>query len=149
MRSSSSWGPGRSGNPHGRPPKSRALSEILEKAGGRRLAGPDGKTKAARELVARCAWELAATGRTELAGGRVLEVEDVREWLAVCSFVFDRLEGKPKSSASLGSAALVVPEDDEGRYRFTLNLGDALEFDEGLGDAGEENGGSGADDAGP
>jgi hypothetical protein len=118
------------------------LSEILEKAGGRKLAGVDGRSRSAREWVARHAWELAATGRTELPGGRVLEVEDVREWLAVCSFVFDRLEGKPKSSASLGSAALVVPEDHEGRprLRFTLNIGDALEV-EGLGEeTGEENG---------
>lgn len=144
MRSSSSWRPGQSGNPKGRPPSSRALAEIVGKAGGRRLTGPSGKSRQVKTLVADALWELAGTGRVELADGKTLEVENVGEWLSVVSWLFDRVEGKPKASA-----ALVVPGDDEGRYRFTLNLGDALEVDEGLGEAGEENGGSGADDAGP
>src|ERR671916_1572403 len=139
MRSSSSWGPGRSGNPHGRPPKSRALSEILEKAGGRKLAGVDGRSRSAREWVARHAWELAATGKTELPGGRILEVEDVREWLAVVSWLFDRAEGKPKRSA-----ALLVPEDHEGPFRFTLDLGEGL-----LGDGFSGGGNGGTGEAGP
>jgi hypothetical protein len=146
MRSSGSWRPGESGNPHGRPLKSRALSTLLERADGRRLEGPDGKTRAVREMVARCAWELAGSGRTELAslpglglGGRILEVEDVREWLAVVSWLFDRAEGKPKRSA-----ALLVPEDHEGPFRFTLDLGEGL-----LGDGFSGGGNGGTGEAGP
>jgi hypothetical protein len=139
------WEAGRSGNPSGRPPKGGALAEIVSKAGGRRLTGPDGKSRQEKTMVAQALWELAAIGKTELGdSGKVVEVHSAHEWLEVVSWLFDRVEGKPKASA-----ALVVPGDDEGRYRFTLNLGDALEVDEGLGEAGEENGGSGADDAGP
>jgi hypothetical protein len=133
------WQAGASGNPNGRPPSSRALTQILERAGGRRLEGPDGKARAARELVARHAWERAATGKTELPGGRILEVEDVREWLAVVSWLFDRAEGKPKRSA-----ALLVPEDHEGPFRFTLDLGEGL-----LGDGFSGGGNGGTGEAGP
>jgi hypothetical protein len=122
------WPAGTSGNPNGRPPVSRALSGILERAGGRRLKGPDGKSREARELVAQSVWELAATGRVELAGGRPLEVEGVREWLSVVGWIFERIEGKPKASAALGDlrdGALLVPEDPGEPFRFTLDLGDA------------------------
>ena len=39
--------PGQSGNPNGRPPKSRALTALLEKAGGRKISvlQPDGSIR--------------------------------------------------------------------------------------------------------
>lgn len=69
----------------------------------------------------------------------ILEVEDVREWLAVVSWLFDRAEGKPKRSA-----ALLVPEDHEGPFRFTLDLGEGL-----LGDGFSGGGNGGTGEAGP
>jgi hypothetical protein len=56
------------------------------------------------------------------------KVIPVSEWLAVCAFVFDRIDGKPSpapAANALRGGALLVPEVPGEQFRFTLDFGDA------------------------
>ena len=85
---------GQSGNPSGRPPKSRALTAILEKAGGRTLE-VDGKRVAGRRLVARYLWEAATTGTVTMVDGKALKLSP-RDWLDVVKWLYSQIDGPPK-----------------------------------------------------
>lgn len=87
---------GTTNNPRGRPPKGRALSEILEKAGSKTVE-VDGKRVAGKQLVARMAWELVATGKTTFADGRVIKA-DFREWFEAVKWVYAQIDGPPKQA---------------------------------------------------
>jgi len=91
---------GTTNNPKGRPPKSRALSEILEKAGSKTVE-VDGKRVAGKQLVARMAWELVATGRTTFPDGRVLKA-DFREWFEAVKWIYAQVDGPPKQAFEVG-----------------------------------------------
>jgi len=88
---------GKSNNPRGRPPKSRALTEILERAGSKTLE-VDGKKISSKQLVARLAWELVTTGQVALPepdAPRTL-VADMDDWLAAVKWIYAQVDGPPK-----------------------------------------------------
>ncbi len=84
-------------NPRGRPPKGRALTEILEKAGGKTLENAAGQKVAAKREVVRMVWELVSTGRAELPNGKALEA-DTKEWLEAVKWIFAQVDGPPKQA---------------------------------------------------
>ncbi|MCD6291384.1 MAG: hypothetical protein J7M34_12840 [Anaerolineae bacterium] len=90
---------GQSGNPRGRPPKGRALTEILEKAGSRTLEAR-GRRISRKRLVADLLWQTAATGKLVFPDGRVLEVP-FADWFDVVRFIYSRIDGPPKVSMEL------------------------------------------------
>ena len=69
---------GVSNNPKGRPPKNRALTEILEKAGATSL-DINGNKVSRKRLLASLLWEAATTGRVTF-DDRV-EMCNVDQWL--------------------------------------------------------------------
>ena len=81
-RTKTSWRPGQSGNPGGRPPRVKAFADLLRAALSKRL--PDGKT--ARETLAQQLVKLAVSGR---------EWSAARRWAV--EVLLDRTEGKPVS----------------------------------------------------
>jgi len=85
-RSSATWQPGQSGNPNGRPPKAKCLTDLLRK----KLAekGPDGKQNI--EIITEKVIHLARMGE---------------RWAA--ELIYDRLEGKPAQAVQLSG-------DDKG-----------------------------------
>lgn len=97
--------PGQSGNPRGRPPKSRALTEILKRAGGRGVTDADGKRRSSRRVMARCLWELAATGRTTLAGEPplALQVDGPGDWFRIVQWLYEHIDGKPVAAMDVTS----------------------------------------------
>lgn len=99
------WASGTSGNPKGRPPKSRALTTILEKAGNRTYK-PEGADKgtARKKLLAEMLWGAAVTGCVTFPDGRSETLES-SDWLNVVQFLYKHVDGPPKSSL------LDVPED--------------------------------------
>ena len=107
--------PGQSGNPKGRPPKTRALTEILQRAGSKTLE-VDGKRVSGKRLIARMVWELAATGRTAFPDGRELKVGG-RGWLDVVKWIYSQIDGPPKWEGDLslteGTQVIVIPDDYE------------------------------------
>jgi len=111
------WKPGVSGNPHGRPPKQRALTEILRR-GGSKTVLVDGRNISRRRLIASMLWSLAATGEATFPDGKKL-VFSPEDWLGVVKFIYAQLDGPPKQDIDVttgGEKLCVVirgPEDSE------------------------------------
>jgi hypothetical protein len=89
--------PGQSGNPGGRPPKSRALTAILEKRGNSTCLDIDGKKRGGKHIVARALWELATTGTTQLANGEEVLTLSVgsKGWFEVVKWLYGQIDGPP------------------------------------------------------
>jgi hypothetical protein len=102
-RSSTSFQPGQSGNPKGRPKKGRALTTLLEKAGAQAYElTADGKRVPARRAAAQRAWQGLATGRITFPDGRAIEL-DASSWLKLAAFVYAQVDGPPKSEVDVTS----------------------------------------------
>ena len=95
-KTAGSWQPGQTGNPNGRPPKVKCLTDLLRK----KLAakGPDGKPNI--EAITKKVMELALNGE---------------RWAV--ELIWDRIEGKPAQALQLTGA-------DGQRLAFTLDLGE-------------------------
>ena len=93
------WKAGESGNPRGRPPKSRALTAILEKAGNKAL-DVDGTRVAGKRLLAAMVWQLATTGKATFPDGTELQVSP-RDWLEVVKWLYTQIDGPPKAEQAI------------------------------------------------
>lgn len=102
-RTSTSWNKGQSGNPKGRPPKGRALTELLEKAGNKTVIGADGVTRAGKRELARLLWELATTGQTTFPNGRTVLLGQADDLVAVAKLLYGQIDGPPKVALDLES----------------------------------------------
>lgn len=100
-KSSTSFKPGQSGNPKGRPPKNRALTELLEKSGNKKTKRSDGSNAINKHLLADAVWALATQGQVVLPGGVMIEVADAQEWLGVVKFIYTHIDGPPKHNIDL------------------------------------------------
>ena len=114
-RSRTTWEPGQSGNPNGRP--KRALTEILERAGAASVE-EDGKRLSGKRFVARCLWDIAKTGKCTLADGREL-VAGPDGWFDIVKFLYSQIDGPPPKDVNLGGQAdnplsIEVVWDDSG-----------------------------------
>lgn len=104
---------GQSGNPKGRPAKSRALTEILKSAGNATLPievetrKRDGtvvketRVVAKKRLVAQLAWEVVATGKATFPDGSVLAFTS-RDWLETVKWIYTHIDG-PAHQAARGT----------------------------------------------
>lgn len=97
--------PGQSGNPNGRPPKNRALTEILQKAGDVTVEVGGDKRTARKRLLARLLWEFATTGVVRFSDGEndLLIVADVAEWLGAVKFLYQHIDGGAQAEIDITS----------------------------------------------
>ena len=93
---------GVSNNPKGRPPKNRALTEILEKAGATSL-DINGNKVSRKRLLASLLWEAATTGKITFEPERV-EVCNVDQWLGIAKFIYTQVDGAPRQNVELTGA---------------------------------------------
>jgi len=107
---------GKSGNPKGRPPKSRALTEIL-KRGGSKTVEVDGKKISGKRFISMRIWELATTGQVKF-DGRIVKVSSVREWADIVKWIYSHIDGPPKAELDITSDnmpikgyAIISPDD--------------------------------------
>lgn len=96
VKTRTSFPPGNNANPDGRPPKNRALTEILEAAGDHTVTDPDGKRIARKRFIARALWEAITEGKTTLVGNTVLEVAPT-DWFGLVKFLYSHIDGPPPS----------------------------------------------------
>ena len=95
--SETTWQKGKSGNPRGRPKKSRALTALLEKYGGKRL--PD-STEVARTAFARHVWEGLTCGQIKFDDGRVIGL-DASDYISLAKMVLTQIDGAPKEAIDI------------------------------------------------
>jgi hypothetical protein len=83
--------PGQSGNPSGRPPKSRALADILDTALSKTIETPDGKV-AGKKVVARLVVEAITTGKVTFPGEETSSTIGVKDWMEFVKWTYQYLD---------------------------------------------------------
>ena len=102
------WVKGQSGNTKGRPPKSRALTELLERTGKKKTpGGVTGKQEFAERL-----WEGLTTGSITFSGagkrnGRIMTLE-APDFIALAKLVLSQIDGPPPAAVDVTSAGQPV-----------------------------------------
>lgn len=83
---------GTTNNPNGRPPKSRALTDLLVKALAKRIDTGDGKQSARKAILAELVADALATGRLKFPGDTEASVISVKDWLEFTKWAYQYLE---------------------------------------------------------
>jgi hypothetical protein len=84
------WKPGQSGNPKGRKPKGRALTEIL-RLKGQKLIVVGSEHYTAEEALAEAVWQFVLTGEVQLMGN-YLKAQNIGEWASVVKWLYSHVE---------------------------------------------------------
>jgi hydroxymethylglutaryl-CoA reductase len=90
ITNSGKWQPGQSGNPRGRKPKGRALTEIL-RLRGEKTVSIGGEQITAEQALAEVVWQFVLTGEVWLMGNR-LKAQNVSEWASVVKWLYSHVE---------------------------------------------------------
>lgn len=91
--------PGQSGNPKGRPPKKRALTDLLERKGKQRTAS--GLT--AKEEFAQRVWEGLTTGKMTFENTQTAIPLEAKDYIALAKLVLGQIDGPPPSTMDVSS----------------------------------------------
>ena len=83
--------PGQSGNPSGRPPKSRALSDLLTKALSRTVSVNDRRVSGKR-LLAALVSEGLTTGKVTFPGEEKPSTIGIKDWIEFVKWAYQYLE---------------------------------------------------------
>ena len=83
--------PGRTNNPNGRPPKSKSLTTVLDKALGRTLE-VDGRKVSGKRVLANLVAEALTTGRFKFPGDETVSVISVKDWIEFAKWAYQYLE---------------------------------------------------------
>lgn len=122
---------GQSGNPNGRPQKSRALTAILETAGGKTVEMGDGKRVARKRLMADLLWQAVTEGKVELPNGNKIEV-GTADWFASVEFLYKHIDGPPVQK--------IAPTDPSGENPYMSMDAETLrEIARRIANAGNDN----------
>jgi hypothetical protein len=96
------WQKGTSGNPHGRPPKQRAWTKILEAAGNKKETLKDGSQIARKRLLAELIMQGVTSGTVTLPSGKTLTLSP-KDWLDMVWKVYGQVDGPPKTEVDVTS----------------------------------------------
>jgi hypothetical protein len=95
------WKAGTSGNPNGRPKKDRALTTLLERAGGV-MVEIDGARISGRRLMARQVWEGITTGVVSFPDGKKLSLSP-QDWKDFVKWAYGHIDGPPPTAIDLNT----------------------------------------------
>lgn len=90
---------GQSGNPKGRPPKKRALTDLLERKGKQKTAS--GLT--AKEEFAQRVWEGLTTGKMTFGPFDTAIPLEAKDYIALAKLVLGQIDGPPPSTLDVSS----------------------------------------------
>jgi hypothetical protein len=99
------WKPGQSGNPKGKAPGSRAISEIL-RLKGEEMVVVGGQALSAQEALAEAIWRFVLKGDVRL-GSKHLQAESVGDWVQAVKWLYTYVD-PPKGKASEDEPEVVV-----------------------------------------
>lgn len=102
---------GRTNNPNGRPPKSRALTTLLERALSKTVE-VNGKRVSGKRLLAFHVAEVLTTGRLTFPGDTEASVVSVKDWLEFTRWAYQYLEPPVQRSELAVEADIVISWDD-------------------------------------
>lgn len=85
---------GQSGNPSGRPPRDRALTNILEAELNKTVDRGDGVRVARKRLIAQLMAQIVTEGRVTMPDGRELVVSDLKELADILKWVYRHVDGE-------------------------------------------------------
>lgn len=100
---------GVSGNPNGRPQKSRALTAILEAAGSKTVEMGDGKHVARKRLMADLLWSAVEEGKITLPNKTEMIISP-EDWFATVQFLYKHIDGPPVQK--------IAPTDPSGENEY-------------------------------
>jgi len=85
---------GKTNNPNGRPPKSKALTSMLEAALGKtRLYG--GAKVSGKKILSDMVSDAIITGRLRFPNDTEDSIISVKDWLELVKWAYERIDGKP------------------------------------------------------
>ncbi len=94
-------------NPKGRPPKSRALTELLLEAGDQEFT-VNGQTLKGKDALSHLMWQYAITGEVTL-GNRKLQVDSANDWFVAAKWIYEHVDGRaPMIGAEAGDVVISV-----------------------------------------
>lgn len=93
---------GQSGNPKGRPPKARALTNLLEKAGKKKVI-VGGKEIARNHFLADAIWQAITEAKVTLPDGMGEMKVGSDDWWDAVQFLYKHVDGPPKAEVDLTS----------------------------------------------
>ena len=107
---SNPWKPGQSGNPKGRPPKGRVLTDVLAKEINKVVTATGGERISGKRLLARAVAEGLLTGKIVLpvgvadeSGAVKVKVYEVKGdgWIDLLKWLYAQVDGPPKAQLEL------------------------------------------------
>ena len=98
---------GKSGNPNGRPPKNRAWTAILDKAGSKTL-DYRGRKVSRKTLLAEYIMQAITSGSVTFPDDSTIELSP-RDWMDMVWKVYGQIDGPPKTAVELEN-----PKDQDG-----------------------------------
>lgn len=104
-KSSTTYKPGQSGNPNGRPPKERELAALLLKAGSKSVE-VDGKRVSGKQFVSQAVWELVTTGKTRVGDRELLLGSE--GWFEIVKWIHTHIDGPAKSELDVNQGGTLT-----------------------------------------
>lgn len=105
-RSSTTYPKGQSGNPKGRPPHKRALTNLLERGGNKKVKVADEEI-AAKKIFAERIWQGLATGRIDFGDATIISL-DAQAYIALAKLVLTQVDGPPKTEVDVTSEGKAI-----------------------------------------
>lgn len=118
---------GQSGNPAGRPPKSRALADLLDTALSKSIETTDGKITGKR-LIARLVVEGITTGKVTFPDEDKASTLSVKDWIEFLKWAYQYLDPPTQKIAP-------VTPDGENPY-MSMSREELIELAKQIADAG-------------
>lgn len=91
--------PGKTNNPNGRPPKSKALTDLLETALGHTYPF-NGKNVSGKKILADLVSKALVTGRVRFPDDTDDSVISIKDWIEFVKWAYERIDGKPVQPVS-------------------------------------------------
>ena len=96
-------------NPNGRPPKSKALTNMLEVALGKTHLYK-GKSVSGKRILADLVASVVVTGRLQFPDDNEISIVSIKDWMEFAKWAYERIDGKPVQPISGEEGGAIIIE---------------------------------------